>query len=135
MLTTPTAWLNQGELEHRAVKAFYRRTSKQDYIKQTTRLHRRQERIQKITESAQKLGINVGAKIRVTDRRASTPLPPTQPALRYQTAETSKHWIPCRYFDSGEPQRTRTSSKSINFCVQTHANCTDTADFNPLRTF
>lgn len=93
MLTTPTAWLNQGELEHRTVKAFYRRTNKQDYIKQTTRLHRRQERIQKITENVQKLGINVGAKIRVIDRLASTPLPPTQPALRYQIAETSKHWI------------------------------------------
>ncbi|KAG8989787.1 hypothetical protein FRB90_002072 [Tulasnella sp. 427] len=82
-----------GELEHRNVKTFYRRTNKQDYVKQTTRLQRRQERILQITENVRKLGVTVGNTMKIIERIESTPLPPTQPSLRFQIAETSKHWI------------------------------------------
>ncbi|KIO27586.1 hypothetical protein M407DRAFT_23129 [Tulasnella calospora MUT 4182] len=91
--TTDSYSTQVGELEHRTVKAFYRRTNKQDYVKQTTRLQQRQKRIQRITENVRKLGVDVGKKMQIINRLESTPLPPTQPALHYQIAETSKHWI------------------------------------------
>jgi len=40
--------LLQGELEHRAAKAMYKRTSKKDFVRQMARLERRQTRIRRI---------------------------------------------------------------------------------------
>ncbi|KAG8945266.1 hypothetical protein FRC04_001106 [Tulasnella sp. 424] len=91
--TTDSYSTQIGELEHHTVKAFYRRTNKQDYIKQTTRLYRRQERIRAITENVRRLGVSVGKKMKAIDRSESTPLPPTQPTLSYQIAESSRHWV------------------------------------------
>jgi hypothetical protein len=62
----------QGELEHRTSKARYGRTSRKDFIKQMTRLERRQMQLRHIRE---KLGPGeITEAIPVTDDEvASTP--------------------------------------------------------------
>jgi hypothetical protein len=61
--------VTQGELEHRTSKARYGRTSRKDYIKQMTRLERRQSRLRHIRE---KLGTQ---KTVMDDEVASTGTP------------------------------------------------------------
>lgn len=64
----PSRFLLLGELEHRMAKGFYHRTNKHDFVKQTARLYRRQERIPKITQNVRKLRIDVGKKMKIIDR-------------------------------------------------------------------
>jgi hypothetical protein len=61
--------VTQGELEHRTSKARYGRTSRKDYIKQMTRLERRQNRLRHIRD---KLGTQ---KVVMEDEAASTGTP------------------------------------------------------------
>jgi hypothetical protein len=48
IISVISAYLNQGELEHRRVKRFYARTNKNNAVRQMTRLERREHALRRL---------------------------------------------------------------------------------------
>lgn len=68
----------QGELEHRRPKAWHIRTNRRDFIKQITRIERRQARIRRI-------------KHKLTARRAQSEDVATSPDAHHHIGSSQKH--------------------------------------------
>ncbi|KAG9014300.1 hypothetical protein FRB90_005422 [Tulasnella sp. 427] len=91
--TTDSYSTQIGELEHRVVKSYYRRGNKKDYVRLATRMQRRNQHLDRITEDIGRLGVPAGRKSSTIDRKDSTPLPPFSPKEHHQIAHSRKKWV------------------------------------------
>ncbi|KAG9047246.1 hypothetical protein FS837_002719 [Tulasnella sp. UAMH 9824] len=101
--TTDSYSTQIGELEHRVVKSYYRRGNKKDYIRLATRMQRRSQHLNRITENIRRLGTKAGHKLHSIDRSSLAPLPPFSPDQHHQIAKSRKKWVHIGNFVSSDP--------------------------------